>query len=159
MTRFTYGAAGGILESRWYNARLQLTRMTTTPDSLGNRVDLEYRYASGQNNGRITQRKNWVSGEEVSYQYDSLQRLSSAVTTGPEWGLSFSYDGFGNKTAQTVTKGTGPAMTAAYDGFNRMIGVTHDSNGNMYGTTGTVVRHREPAPNLGWSGAVRVCAG
>jgi len=37
--------------------------------------DTEYRFAAGQNNGRITQMKDWVSGEEVTYSYDSLNRL------------------------------------------------------------------------------------
>ena len=33
--------------------------------------------------------KNWMSGEEVNYTYDALNRLATASTTGPEWGLSF----------------------------------------------------------------------
>jgi hypothetical protein len=55
------------------------------------------------------------------------------VTTGPEWGLSFSYDGFGNKTAQTVTKGSGPVMNVAYDANNRVISpaFSYDANGNV----------------------------
>ena len=102
-------------------------------------TDLEYRYSATQNNGRITQLKNWVSGEEVNYQYDALQRLSSASTTGPEWGLNFSYDGFGNKTAQTVTEGNGSA-----DERNIRSGDEPDDrgaarcNGNVLGTTGTL---------------------
>ena len=55
--------------------------------------------------GRITQRKDWLSGEEVEYQYDSLLRLSSSATTGAGgWGQSFGYDGFGNLLSETVTK-------------------------------------------------------
>jgi YD repeat-containing protein len=46
-------------------------------------MDMEYRYSATQNNGQITQQKEWATGEEVTYQYDSLQRLISAVTTGP----------------------------------------------------------------------------
>jgi YD repeat-containing protein len=57
------------------------------------------------NNGRITQMKDWLSGEEVTYSHDSLNRLIQAVTTGPECGLTFSYDGFGNMTSQHVFKG------------------------------------------------------
>jgi YD repeat-containing protein len=30
-----------------------------------------------------------------------LNRLISAQTTGPEWGQSFGYDGFGNLLSQT----------------------------------------------------------
>ena len=46
-------------------------------------VDLEYRFSGTQNNGRVTSVKDWVSGEEVTYQYDALQRLSHAETVGP----------------------------------------------------------------------------
>jgi hypothetical protein len=49
-------------------------------------LDFEYRYSVTQNDGRITSQKNNVSGEEVVYLCDSLNRLVSAVTTGPEWG-------------------------------------------------------------------------
>jgi len=70
-------------------------------------LDLQYSYTAGQNNGRITQRTDAVSGEQVSYTYDSLNRLIQAVTTGPQYGLSWTYDGFGNMTAQQVTKGSG----------------------------------------------------
>jgi RHS repeat-associated protein len=116
-------------EIRTYNPRLQLTRITW-----GSWVDLEYRYSATQNDGRITQMKNWKSGEEVTYQYDALQRLMSAATTGPEWGLSFSYDGFGNRTGQNVTKGSAPVMNLTYDGLTNRIGTQHgfgyDASGN-----------------------------
>jgi RHS repeat-associated protein len=77
--------------------------------------------------------KDWVTGEEVTYAYDALNRLQSAVTAGPEWGLDFAYDGFGNKTSQIVTKGTGPGLTLGIDqNTNRVIGATYDANGNQY---------------------------
>jgi RHS repeat-associated protein len=97
-------------------------------------ADLEYRYAAGQNNGRITQMKDWVSGEEVSYSYDTLNRLIQAVTTGPQYGLNFSYDGFGNLTQEQVFKGTGYNMNLAYNGTtNRIVtaGYLYDYNGNL----------------------------
>ena len=114
-------------ETRTYNARLQMTRLTTTG------LDMEYRYSATQNNGRITQSKDWVSGEEVTYQYDALQRLVSAVTTGPEWGNSYSYDGFGNLLAKTVTKGTAPTLSINVNAWTNRIttsGYSYDANGN-----------------------------
>jgi len=46
-------------------------------------------------------------------------------------GLSFSYDGFGNKLGQTVTKGTAPAGAWAVDpATNRLMGQSYDANGN-----------------------------
>ncbi|MGH9632261.1 MAG: RHS repeat-associated core domain-containing protein [Bryobacteraceae bacterium] len=134
----SYNAAGqmqslnylGYTQTRSYNERLQLTRLTASGASLP-AVDLEYRYSATQNDGRITQEKNWVSGEEVTYQYDELQRLVSAATTGPEWGLSFSYDGFGTKLAQTITKGTAPPHSVVVNAANnRIAGWSYDANGN-----------------------------
>jgi RHS repeat-associated protein len=115
-------------ETRQYNSLYQLTRI-----SIFSGMDIEYRYSATQNNGKITQMKNWNTGEEVSYQYDSLQRLSSAVTTGPEWGLSFAYDGFGNRTSQSVTKGSAPTANFSYDLNNRIqgYGYGYDANGNI----------------------------
>ncbi len=81
-----------------------------------------------------------MSGEEVTYTYDSLQRLITAVTTGPEWGLSFTYDGFGNRTAQSVTKGTGPASSLNIDGATNRItgfGWSYDANGNQTAMPGS----------------------
>ncbi len=137
----TYGAAGqmltmswkGVSETREYNSLLQLTRQRAVGMFNIVGLDVEYRYPAGTNNGRITSQKENVSGEEVSYQYDELNRLIAATTTGPQWGLSFGYDGFGNRTTQTVTKGTAPQVQLSYDGSNRVnsVGWSHDSNGNV----------------------------
>ncbi|HUS08289.1 MAG TPA: RHS repeat-associated core domain-containing protein [Bryobacteraceae bacterium] len=123
-----YGPTAYTTETRQYNSLYQLTRVTA-----GSGQDIEYRYSATQNNGKITQMKNWISGEEVSYQYDELQRLASATTTGPEWGLSFAYDGFGNRTAQSVTKGSAPTANFSYDTNNRITtaGYSYDANGNL----------------------------
>jgi RHS repeat-associated protein len=118
-------------ETRTYNSRLQLTRMVA---SLNPGLDQEYRYSATQNNGQITQSKNWTSGEEVTYSYDALNRFASAVTTGPEWGLSFGYDGFGNRTSQSVTKGSGPASSLSVSMTTNRItssGYGYDANGNL----------------------------
>jgi YD repeat-containing protein len=87
---------------------VQLTRLTVPGV-----IDYEYRYSATQNDGRITSRKEYISGEDITYQYDSLQRLLSAATThtggtAPQWGQSLTYDGFGNMTGQTVTAGSAP---------------------------------------------------
>jgi len=69
-------------------------------------LSLSYAYApAGQDTGRITSETRAVSGTSttVSYTYDQLNRLATAnsVTGGTtNWGLSFSYDVYGNRTAQ-----------------------------------------------------------
>jgi len=111
-------------ETRTYNSRLQLTNINLPTFSA------EYRYSPTQNNGQITQQVS--GGEEVTYTYDSLNRLIAAVTTGPQWGQSFTYDGFGNRTGATVTKGTAPFGSWSVDAAtNRVMGYSYDANGNM----------------------------
>jgi hypothetical protein len=62
-----------------------MTRMT-----MPGLLDYEYVYPAAANNGQITQRKDWTSGQEVNYQQDALKRLTAAWTTGPDWGQAFS---------------------------------------------------------------------
>jgi hypothetical protein len=61
----TYGPAGDLLTfngvTRTYNTLGQLTGMTKSRV-----MDMEYRYTAGQNNGRIWQSKDYVTGEEVT---------------------------------------------------------------------------------------------
>ena len=102
-------------------------------------MDMEYHYSATQNNGKITQAKDWGTGQEVTYTYDSLQRVIAAATTGPEWGLSFTYDGFGNRTDETVTKGAGPTSHLLVDAATNRIssgGYFYDGNGNATVTPG-----------------------
>ena len=35
--------------------------------------------------------RNWMTGEEVTYQFDELERLIAAQTANTAWGLSWSY--------------------------------------------------------------------
>ncbi|MGC4052292.1 MAG: RHS repeat-associated core domain-containing protein [Paludibaculum sp.] len=117
-------------ESFTYNALGQLTQAS------GRGSNIEYRYSATANDGRITSRKDNVSGEEVSYQYDQLGRLIAASTTGPEWGLAWVYDGFGNRLQQNVTKGTAPSAVFNVDPTTNQMtgtGITYDANGNMTG--------------------------
>ncbi len=120
----------GVTESRTYNILGQMTRMTK-----GSLIDVEYRFSATANDGKILSQKNWLSGEDVTYQYDELERLISASTTaGTSWGLSWAYDGFGNRLLQTVTQGTGPASVTLVNGNTNRIssaGYAYDSNGNM----------------------------
>jgi YD repeat-containing protein len=49
------------------------------------------------------------NGRSVAYSYDALYRLTNAVTVGstnyPKWGLGFTYDRYGNRTAQSISAG------------------------------------------------------
>jgi len=129
----TYNAAGQPTniggETRQYNTLGQLTRITN-----GSAFDEEYKYSTtGANNGRITSKKNHLSGEEVEYTYDSLQRLIKAETLGAGgWGSTYGYDGFGNLWSAAATKGYAPPINISINAANnRVVGQTYDANGNQ----------------------------
>ena len=128
----TYGPAGELTsingETRTYNEQKQLTGINVP--GLGS---ITYSFSSTNNNGRITGMTNTITGESVTYAYDSLNRLISA-SAGGHWGLSFSYDGFGNRLSQNVTAGSAPTIQQSYDmTTNRLQGQYYDANGNMGG--------------------------
>jgi RHS repeat-associated protein len=97
----------------------------------------QYIYTAGQNNGRISQ--SISGGQTVNYTYDSLNRLATAQATDGSWGNAYSYDGFGNLTAKTVTAGSAPNFSVSYDPATNRGGYPYgstnfDANGNqLYG--------------------------
>jgi RHS repeat-associated protein len=128
-----YGPASELLqmtmtgigtETRQYNNRLQLVHLSIPGQDLAYAFD-----TSGHNDGKILNQRDAISGEQVSYLYDSLSRLSSA--TGSGWSQSYQYDGFGNLLARNAT-GTAPGSTFAVDpATNRLGGYAYDNNGNL----------------------------
>jgi len=132
----TGGVASGVTESRTYNSIGQLTNLTSCPSWYGcaQTLNVQYNYPATQNNGKITSQYDALSGETVTYAYDSLNRLASA--SGYGWGQNYGYDGFGNLTNQTVTSGTAPALSTTYDpATNRQTGECADANGNINSAT------------------------
>jgi RHS repeat-associated protein len=78
------------------------------------------------------------SGRSVAYTYDSLGRLLTAKTTGstqyPAWGLSWTYDRYGNRTNQTVTAGSGYTSSLTINPVNNQVtspAFTYDASGNV----------------------------
>src|ERR1700722_6417407 len=136
-TNFTMG--NGVAVTAGYSAnRLQLQSLNYTGGSTV--FSTTYGYTqNGGNNGQITSITDSVdSGRSIAYTYDALNRLSTAVTTGstnyPTWGLSFTYDRYGNRTAQTVTAGTAPSSSVVVSANTNHItfsGYAYDLNGNM----------------------------
>ncbi len=129
-------------ETRLYNPRGQMTRLKYSAVLSGEplpNVDQTYTFSSTANDGRITQMTDAISGEVVQYQYDSLGRLTLAQTTGPQWGESFTYDGFGNLTSEVATQGTAFTSYQNYDATtNRLVGggASYDANGNLTAMAG-----------------------
>jgi RHS repeat-associated protein len=98
-------------------------------------MNLTYNYTAGSDNGKIASMTDAVSGETVSYAYDSLNRLISATAksgTTTVWGNSFGFDGFGNLLSKTVTGGTAPTLSQTVNtATNHINAYTYDSNGNQ----------------------------
>jgi len=145
LTGFSY--LNGISASFGYSAdRLQLASVAYTQSST-NLLSLSYNYdqdsGSGvKNNGQIAGiTDNVESGRSATYTYDARKRLATAGTSGstgyPQWGLSWTYDDYGNRTAQSVTAGSGPSnsvtVSTSTNRITAMGGYTlyYDANGNL----------------------------
>ncbi len=150
VTAFNYGS--GVTASFGYSAdRLQMTSLSYSKNGT-TRFGLNYYYkydssncstGTSGNNGQIQCISDTVdSGRTAHYTYDALTRLSTATTNGstpyPAWGLSWTYDRYGNRTAQSIASGcTGiscPTNSISVStSTNRLTGspYTYDSNGNM----------------------------
>jgi len=117
----------GLTESRQHNLLGQLTRMTK-----GSLIDVEYRFSTTANDGKILSQKNWLNGEDVVYAYDELERLISASTTAgsQSWGLSWTYDGFGNRLAQGAGS-VNSVLDNANTNWISSSGYNYDANGEM----------------------------
>ncbi len=91
------------------------------------------------NNGQIQCIKDSVqASRSAAYTYDALGRLSTANTAGPSpyarWGLSETYDRYGNRSAQNVTAGIAPAPSFSINPANNQIntsGYTYDPAGHL----------------------------
>jgi RHS repeat-associated protein len=129
-------------ETRTYNSLHQLTRESTSEanyDLMSNGVyqwvwttvkDMQCIYPAGQNSGPVSQTIDSVAGENVTYQYDSLNRPVSAASTGSvTWSQTYAYDGFGN------LNDADPATNRAGTGANANI---YDANGNYLGPYNSV---------------------
>ena len=111
-------------ETRQYNSLNQLTNLN----------GITYNYPAGSNNGKISSQV--VSGETITYQYDSLNRLASAAGSG--WAENYGYDSFGNLVSKTPTAGSPPQLSIAVDpATNRIVGQFYDANGNQQSLTYT----------------------
>jgi YD repeat-containing protein len=87
-----------------------------------------------------------ANGRTAAYTYDALGRLSTAGTNGSsqfaQWGLSETYDQYGNRWSQVVTAGTGPSSSLSFGDpggaqTNQPDGWCFDASGNLLAKSGT----------------------
>jgi RHS repeat-associated protein len=75
-----------------------------------------------------------VSGETITYQYDTLNRLASAAGSGggfSAWSDAYSYDGFGNLLSKSQTGGAPQLSQGVNPVNNQLVEQTYDLNGNQ----------------------------
>jgi len=140
VTGFNY--LNGVTASYGYSAqRLQLTSLSYTEGSQSLFSETFSYTQGGGNNGQIASiTDNAAAGRSASYTHDALGRLTAASTTGstgyPRWGMSWTYDRYGNRTAQSETAGsvptTSPAVSTSTNQITSMGGsnFSYDASGN-----------------------------
>jgi RHS repeat-associated protein len=126
---------GNVLnETREYNTIGQLKHLVSSAVS-GSSLNITYNYSSTQNNGKITSQTDNLSGEQVVYAYDALNRLSSAITASNSWGQIYGFDEYGNLDSMNIAPGTGTSFatfSVVYNAStNRQVGECADANGNI----------------------------
>ncbi len=138
----TYG--NGVAATFTYNSRLQLSTMAYATGS-STLYSLTYGYASGTaNNGQIQSiTDNVDNGRSATYTYDAWSRLKTAATTGsaayPTWGLTWSYDRYGNRKQESILSGCSAPMSCPTNSVtpspttNHVTdsGYSYDASGNM----------------------------
>ena len=89
-----WGEFNGVVEQRTYNSLGQLTMQKGVPYPYATEAyKFTYTYNDGTNNGQLYKFRDDITTEEVKYSYDSVRRLTSAETTGPEWGRTLPVSG------------------------------------------------------------------
>ena len=130
----SYNAANQLLtfntETHTYNNLNQMTRLTITGTAP---LDISYNFPAGTNNGKIASQTDNLSGETVTYQYDSLNRLITA-SGSQSWGETYGFDAFGNLLSKTGSGGAPSLSQSVNTATNQIVGQSYDANGNQSGT-------------------------
>jgi RHS repeat-associated protein len=118
-------------------------------------LSIAYRYPSTNNDGKIDYQHDNVSGDQVNYTYDALNRLIAAATSDTsEWGQGFTYDGFGNLTAVTTTQGTAPGLSSygTPDAKGNPATIALPAQGNVPAHSGFDIENRLVSVNSSFIG-------
>jgi RHS repeat-associated protein len=177
-----YDAAGHVLSLNYGNGvsgtltysgnRLQLSTLNYAQGS-STLYSLKYFYqldsancknGSWANDGLINCITDSVdSGRTANYTYDALGRIIAAGTNGstnyPQWGLSETYDRFGNRWTQAVTAGSAPGASLTFGSNGMNSSTTNQPNGYTYDASGNLtVEPLSPSNNYTYDGENRMVA-
>ncbi len=137
----TYG--NGLVETSTYNNRLQPTQLRTYNSTTNADVlNLTYGFtnSAGVNNGNVVTFNSTATQIFMrTYTYDELNRLSTMSSPADAsgcYGLTWTYDAWGNRLSQNPAGGSGSACVGSQPTIytnNRIIdpGYVHDTAGNM----------------------------
>ena len=151
---------GYIEETRTYNSLNQLATVNVLNNAYGPQENRTYNYPAGANNGKISSMYNAISGETITYAYDSLNRLATAsdcaLPSGCtqqqlQWGEQYGFDSFGNLLSKTPTAGSGPSLSQAVNAANQITNQSYDANGNTLSVTNNGLNY-----NLGYDAENRL---
>jgi RHS repeat-associated protein len=146
LAKMTYG--NGLVETSSYNNRLQPTQLRTyNPTTNTDILNLNYGFtdSAGANNGNVVSFISTATQVFMrSYTYDELNRLSTMSSPADAsgcYGLTWTYDAWGNRLNQNTAGGSGSACASPSHGIlanNRITdtGFAHDASGNTV-TDGT----------------------
>ena len=68
-----------VKQLREENSRLK--KLVADLSLVGSALNIQYGCTATQNNGKITSQSDVMSGEQIAYTYDALNRIASAQTT------------------------------------------------------------------------------
>ena len=152
ITGFVNGPSGtfaGITNTFSYNQRLQPVNISAVTPSQQKVFAIGYDFhvgngTTGSDNGNVwgvTNVKDPSRGR--TFNYDALNRLTSAQTTGTDcgalladghtrnWGNSYSYDPWGNLLSKTPTKCGAENVSFTMNAKNQPTAYTYDAAGNL----------------------------
>ncbi len=151
--------ANGTLETVTYNS-LGQPRVRKVRLGAVTLMHLDYSFArpgDNRNNGNIYSVIDNVSaGQDQTYNYDGLNRLTSTSSPGA-WSHLYSYDRYGNLTSRLATGSSllGIALSAS-SSTNRFTdpGYSYDSAGNLINQPAHL--NQQPALTFQWDGRGRL---
>jgi RHS repeat-associated protein len=114
--------------------QLQSTTCPTTVATIMSRL-YDFGQAGSSDNGTVQSIKNCRDNNRTqNFQYDSLNRVTQASTTGPNWGETFTIDAWGNLTNKGPVSGktnTENLNVAPANIKNQLNGLCNDAAGNL----------------------------
>ena len=128
-----------------YNSRLQLSAAETW---LGATRLQSHSYnwldGMGRNNGNVwSMFDNLDSNKTQNFDYDALNRIAHAWTTGPLWGNTYQIDAWGNLNKMIAYSDKPPVawFDQSSDVKNRLVGWAYDEVGNLLAFGSTIFNY------------------